>query len=301
MPVVVGVDAGGTRTRAVAAAGEEIVGEFSGDGANVRTAGVDEAADAITRVVLSALSGAAVAAIFVGASGAGSEEIARSLQRALGSRLPGTLVAVSGDARIALRAAIPQGDGMVLIAGTGSMAYASLGGTYFSSGGHGHLLGDEGSAFAIGSAALRLVLRSYDGRAPRDSFIESIEAVLHAHDPQTIISDVYDGQRPVMRIAGVAPRVLELADAGDRNALKIVQAAALELNELVKSLAKRSGLDAGEFPLAFAGGMLASNSILSYLLETRIIGDLPLARILKGAPAPQFGALALARELLARA
>lgn len=300
MPIVVGVDAGGTYTRAVAA-GDEVVGEHAGLSANVRTAGVDQAADIIVAVVRGALAGASVSAVHVGASGAGTDEVARSLKRALGTRLPGSIVGVSSDAFIALRAGVPSGDGMVLIAGTGSMAYASVGGKTFSSGGFGHLLGDEGSAFAIGGAALRLVLRSYEDRSPRTALVEALEAHLHAHDTETIISDVYDGERPVTRIAALAKRVLELANDGERDAVKIVQTGALELFGLVTSLAKRAELHAREFPLAFAGGMLSTNTILSYLLETRIASDLPLAHIVKNAPAPQFAALALARSLLARA
>ena len=299
MATFVGVDAGGTHARAVAANRDEIVGEYSGPCSNLRSTDVDTVADAIARAVAGALHGARAAGVCVGAAGAGNEDIARALREALQSRLPGVAVDVTIDARIALRAAIPAGDGMALIAGTGSIAYASAGGSYVRCGGYGHALGDEGSAYAIGAAALRTALRSYDGRAPRDAFVEAIEVAFGACGARELLERPRASGHPVAAIAALAVRVLELANDGDRTATKIVQSAALDLFELIKALAKTTGLAGSDFPLAFAGGLLAQNSLLTYLIETRIASEFPLASVLKGSPAPQFGALALARTLAA--
>ena len=299
MPVVVGVDAGGTHTSAVAALGGNVIGAFDGPPANLRTAGVEDAADMILRAIRTALGGHDAAAVHVGAAGAGDEELAKRLQAALRAHLSGVKLSVSNDALIALRAAVPSGDGVVLVAGTGSMAYAVAGDADARSGGFGHLLGDEGSAYAIGAAALRIALRSHDGRSPRTALTDALERSLAASDPQALLSAVAAEGRPVTRIASLASLVVRFADSGDRDAAKIVQSAALELFELVRSAASRAGLLQREFPIAFAGGLFAANSMLSYLVETRIAGDIPLARVVKGAPAPQFGALALAGNLLA--
>ncbi len=301
MSIVVGVDAGGTSTTIVAADGDTVVGEFVGGPANLRIAGVDAAADTISRAIGSALSGMQPSAVFVGASGAGREELAKTLQRALQIRLPASTIGVSDDARIALRAPVPHGDGMVLIAGTGSIAYAEVGETPYRCGGYGYLVGDEGSAFAIGCAAARLTARSYDGRSPRDSLIEAIEKTLRISDAQSLLAHVYDGEQPVRTLASLAPLVLQAAADGERSAMKIVQAAALDLFELVRVLAKNAQLVEREFPLVFAGGLFAENSLLSYLLETRIGNELPLAHVIKDAPPAHVGALALARALLAPA
>jgi N-acetylglucosamine kinase-like BadF-type ATPase len=301
MSIVVGVDAGGTATKVIAADGDVIAGEFSGGPANVRIAGVDDAADTIARAIRSALSGAEPSAVFVGAAGAGRDDLAQTLQRALSIRLPGTAIGVSDDAHIALRASVPQDDGMVLIAGTGSIAYAEAGGQKYRTGGYGYLVGDEGSAFSLGAAALRLTLRSYDGRASRDALIEAVEAQLSTNGAQATLSEIYDSRQPVRHVAELAPLVLQLASEGDRSATKIVQSAALELFDLVRSLVKLANLQNREVPLVFSGGLLAENSLLTYLLETRVGNELPMVHVLKGGPAPQFGALALARDLLAPA
>ncbi len=298
MSIVVGVDAGGTATNVIAVKGDATIGEFVGDPANVRIAGVDDAADVIARAVGSALEGVAPAAVFVGAAGAGRDDLAQSLQRALSVRLPGVALGVSDDAFIALRAGVPSGDAMVLVAGTGSIAYAECDGRRFRTGGYGYLLGDEGSAFSIGAAALRMTLRSYDGRSPRDELIEAVEARLGATSAQAVLNEVYEMPHPTRRIAALAPDVLRLAGAGERGAAKIVQNAALELFDLLKSLVKSAGLQDREVPLVFGGGLLAQNSLLTYLLETRISNEMPFVHIVKGAPAPHFGALAMARNLL---
>jgi len=301
MSVVVGVDAGGTATKVVAADGDRITGEFIGEPANVRIADVDDAAETIARAVRSALSGADPAAVFVGAAGAGRNDLAQTLQRALTVRLPGIAIGVSDDARIALRASVADGDAMVLIAGTGSIAYAESGGEKYRTGGYGYLAGDEGSAFSLGAAALRLTLRSYDGRAVRDALAIAVEETFGATGAQAILSDVYDSRQPVRKVAALAPVVLRLAGEGDRSAGKLVQSAALELFDLVKSLVKLANLQERDVPLVFSGGMLAENSLLTYLLETRVANELPMVHVVKGGPAAQFGALALARGLLAHA
>jgi len=299
MPIVVGVDAGATSTAAVAADGERIVRTFAGDPANVRIAGVEGAADAIARSIEAALDGNTADAIFVGAAGAGRDDVATGLSAALRIRFPKARIAVTDDAHLALRAGVSQGDGIVLIAGTGSIAYAEIGNECYRSGGYGYLLGDDGSGFAIGAAALKLLLRSYDGRAPRDAMLERIEEKLNVANRQDALAAAYESPHPVAQIASLAPIVVELASAGERSANKIVQGAALELFEMVKSVAQNAGAKERELPLVLSGGLLRANSLLSYLLETRLSHDLPLLQPVKSARAPHMGALELARALIA--
>ena len=295
MSLVVGVDAGGTGTTVAVADDETVLRTVRGDAANVRSSGIEGAAESIARTIVRALEEATPDFVVVGAAGAGRLEVAQGLEKELRGRL-GSRVEVVDDARIALRAAVPQGDGMVLIAGTGSIAYAEIGGAAYRAGGHGYLLGDDGSGFAIGSAALRLLMRSYDERAPRDAMLDALEERLGARGAQEILSAVYESPSAVTTIASIAPIVLERADAGDRSATKIVQTAALELADLVKSIVRRAQASDREQPVVFAGGLLRANSMLTYLLETRISNETPLAHPMKNPPPAVTGAVALARE-----
>ena len=111
---------------------------------------------------LAALHDDAFDALVVGAAGAGDTVIASALESALRAYFPRGTIVVHDDAEIALRAAVPHGDGVVLIAGTGSIAYARVGEEVHRAGGYGYLLGDDGSGFAIGRAALAQMLRWYD-------------------------------------------------------------------------------------------------------------------------------------------
>jgi len=297
----VGVDAGGTRVSAVVSLPDGSHRFGYAPAANLRAIGVDRATDAIVEAIASALLGAQAGAVAVGAAGAGDPVVAAALSAALERRFPGARVAVCDDAAIALRAGVPTGDALALIAGTGSIAYGEIGAERYRVGGHGYLLGDEGSGFAIGSAAIRLLLRAYDGRVPQDPFLAAVATSLGVGSAQETIARIYQAERPVTEIAAIAAAALDFADAGERSAAKIVQAAALELFDLVKSLVRRAGVEDRELPLLFAGGLLAKNSLLTYLIETRVSNELPHVVPRKQPPDPALGALALAQGLGDRA
>lgn len=296
MPLVVGVDAGGTGTSVVAQEGETLQ-TAAGEAANIRTIGIEDAAKSVSRTIARALAGRSADAVVVGAAGAGRDDVARSFEYALRAHLGGARIRVVDDASIALRAAVPEGDGALLIAGTGSIAHAQAGATSYRAGGYGYLLGDEGSGYSIGAAAVKLLLRAYDGRTERGAMLDALAEKLGATSGQDVLAAVYEIPNPVPVIAGIAPLVLEHASAGERSASKIVQAAALELFDLLKAAISRAGLRDREIPIVFAGGLLRANSMLTYLLETRTSNELPLAHVVKNPPPAEMGALALARKL----
>jgi glucosamine kinase len=296
VPILIGVDTGGSAVRWIVER-DGVATAGSGEAKNVRSAGVGQTAELIAAAVRGAVGGAGFDALAVGAAGAGDTTIAHALEHELRAHFASGKISVVDDALVALRAAVPRGDGAVLIAGTGSIAYATIGAQTYRTGGYGYLLGDDGSGFAIGRAALALLLRSYDGRVPRTPLFDALETRLQAKDARELLSRIYEEANPVGKIASVAGIVLEQASAGERAATKIVQGAALELVDMLKALVKLAQANARELPLVFAGGLLAENSLLSYLIETRLLADLPLLHPVKGAPAPVHGALELARAL----
>ncbi len=299
MPLVVGVDAGGSRTEAAAQRDQGPPRTFVGAGANPNVGGLEQAVDAIAAAVIGVAGTDRPDAIAVGAAGAGRSEIVEAMTAALRARFPGTPIGVSDDARIALRGAVPTGDGFVLVAGTGSLAYGEIGDRAFRAGGGGFALGEEGSGYAIGSAALKLVLRSLEGRAPRDPLIEALVMQTGASGIAQLISYTYAGGTPVRSVAAVASTVIRLADNGERSAVRIVQGAALELFELIRAVCRQAGMPASDLPIALSGGLVRSNSLLTYLIETRIANELPHLRIVKNGGPPYLGALAAAWRLLA--
>jgi N-acetylglucosamine kinase-like BadF-type ATPase len=291
MPVAIGIDSGGT---AIRGRSDERAYTLREPG-NARSAGIDATAERILRVIKALTVPERVDAVFVGAAGAGDPAIANALTIALRAVLPATsVVGVGDDVRIALRAAL-DGDGAALVAGTGSIAYAEVAGQRYRCGGYGHVLGDEGSGFAIGAAALRLTLRALDGRAPRDELGTEIERAIGSA-PYSILALDAGG------IAGVAPLVLRCDEQGVRSAGEIVENAAVELCALVKGVlgtirAEHPDLDERDLPLALCGGLLIHPNTLVDRLKARLRLELPSLPIVEGAD-PALGALKTARASL---
>jgi N-acetylglucosamine kinase-like BadF-type ATPase len=296
--IVVGVDAGGSSTRAAVAVDGAILRSVDGPPANASVIGVDDAADAILTTIRKVLEHEHPVAIAIGAAGAGRARVANLLAGLVASAFDGTRVVVADDASIALRGAVPDGPGIVLVAGTGSIAYAEDGARRVRVGGLGYLAGDEGSAFAIGMAAVRAYGRVLDGRARPDETTELAARALDAPDRDAYLSALYDAPLAPARIAALAPSIVAFAGKGNRVATKIVQSAASDLADLVKSAATQAGLLDASPPIALAGGLLSENSLLTFLLETRIVGDVPGATIVRGTR-PLEGAVRIAQGLVA--
>jgi glucosamine kinase len=291
----VGVDAGGTST--AAAVSREGVYERTerGGPANPSSLGVPAAADAIAQTVRAALAAPGPFALYVGAAGAGAAGVAAALRDALVARLPEAReLAVCADTEIALRAVIPEGPGVVLIAGTGSVAYAVNAERTVTVGGYGYLLGDEGSAFALGFGAAKLLARVYDGRARADETSALVERALGCSDRAGLLHALYAGPLEVAKFAALAPSILAFAGKGNRASTKLVQGAAQELGDLVRGAAQQAGLAEASPSVALAGGLLRENSLLSFLLEHRLTNELPGVAVLRSRDEPARAALRFA-------
>ncbi|HTD37407.1 MAG TPA: BadF/BadG/BcrA/BcrD ATPase family protein [Candidatus Limnocylindrales bacterium] len=293
----VGVDAGGTSTVAALSRDGAHLRESTKPGANATTIGTDDAADIIITAVRDVLQGESPDAIYVGAAGAGRERVARDLEEMLRIAFRDATVRVGDDAAIAFRAAIPDGDGAVLIAGTGSTAYAEHGERTQRVGGLGYLAGDEGSAFWMGMQAVKLYGRVLDGRANRDETTDLVARALGAPDRERYIEALYDEPLRPSKIAALAPSIIAFAGKGNRASTKIVQQAAQELGDLVKSALRAVELLDASPRIALAGGLFRENSLLTFLIEQRLTGDVAGGTIVKGGDEPVRGALRLAERL----
>lgn len=294
--IAVGVDAGGSVTSAAYSRDGVFEREIASVAANASSVGSALASERIEAAVRELLGELRADVVYVGAAGAGSQSIASAIASALEKELSARVV-VTDDAHIALRAGVPTGDGAVLIAGTGSIAYAQHGGDTYRCGGLGYVLGDEGSGFALGLSAAKLLGRVYDERAAADELTRAVEEELGVSNREELVRLLYSGSMQSL-LATLAIPVLTLAGDGVRSAHKIVQGAALELADLVKAVVRIAQFGESAFPLVLCGGLLSQNTLLSFLLETRVQNDLPNAEIIKGNIDPVRGALAAAEALL---
>ncbi len=240
-----------------------------------------------------------ISAIYVGAAGAGSPDVARELVTIVRAAFPASVVHIGDDVEIALRAAIPDGPGIVIIAGTGSIALAiDVSGERHRAGGYGYLLGDEGSAAWIGLEAVRLLSRVYDGRARDEETSRLAARHLHATDRASLIRAVYKERIDVAKIAALAPSVVAFAGKGNHASTAIIERAADHLSRLVIDVARAAKLVESKPSVAFSGGLLREENILSKLVKAKIESALPGAQTVTVRD-PVEGAVRLALTLAA--
>jgi N-acetylmuramic acid 6-phosphate etherase len=265
--LVLGFDGGGTRTIALLASrrgdGEwKLLGRGESGPSNRQAVGTPAALAALDAAADQAFAAAGqkrgpVRAACLGLAGAGRPKDQEIIREWAARTKLAARVDVIEDAALLLAAGTPEGWGVAVVAGTGSMAFArSADGRTARAGGWGPLLGDEGSGYAIALAGLRAAARAADGRAAATPLTDRLLAACGLTRPDELVGVVYRGGDRAT-LAALAPVVLEAADSGDAVAREIVSTAAAELAAAAAAAARSLGLGA-QFPIALAGGLLAS-------------------------------------------
>ena len=294
--VAIGVDAGASKTTAVLVGddGRELRRRTAA-GANLRVAGI-ERAGAELRKAIEPLIGASAGlrAICVGAAGSDRDADRVAIEEYLRAFVPDAItIVVHHDARIALAAFTHARPAFVIVAGTGSIAYgedARHAGV--RAGGCGTVVGDPGSAYALGLAAVRHAAKAFDGIVPRDALAEAIAARLGARRTSELIDVV---QRPDVDVAGIADLSRLVGDAGESGeqaAYSIVDDHANALFEVALHVARAIG-DGSDVPAGcLTGGAFSAVPRLARQLESHMFASgYPVART---ALDPALGAARLA-------
>jgi N-acetylglucosamine kinase-like BadF-type ATPase len=297
---VLGIDAGGTKTRALLAdeTGRVVAGARGG-GANLRTHGELEVEKVLHSVVeqTEAEAGVRAEALALGIAGADRPEdhaVLREILRRIGFR---NRVVVTNDARIALVAGSHSQVGVALICGTGSIAWGrNARGEIARAGGWGWHLGDEGSGFWIGERAIGEVLRAADGRGPATSLDKPLFEHFGIETPEEILRAVYDGAYPRHQVAMFAVRVEESARSGDAVAREILAKASDELVAAARSVIARLRLSSAPYDVVLSGGTFAALPGLAESVRATLAAAPARVRQLEGEPA--MGAVRLALEEL---
>lgn len=267
--LLIGIDGGGSKTVAlVADTAGVVLGRGSAGASNYQTIGAESAFAALEHAIQQALgcvAGEACTprAICLGLAGVGRQEDVALFERWANSQWPAAPVSVVNDAEVALAAGTPDGWGLALICGTGSIVIGrDQGGRLARAGGWGYLFGDEGSGYALGIGALRAIARAADGRGPQTALTEAVLAHWSLGEPMHMIPRVYRGQPSNHEIAAVASLVHSAALAGDRVACELIDEACEELAEAAASVARQLGFQ-GPIPCALAGGLLSNATLLA--------------------------------------
>lgn len=298
--MLVGVDVGASHTEAaIGTDATEPLARVRRPGLTVRSERTAQAAETISGIIEAALQVAnpetPVVSIVVGSAGTHTEDLRSELESRLRSAFPHAAVHITTDGAIALESAFGDRPGIVVCAGSGTIAYArDPHGAIHRVGGLGPILADEGSGYAIGSAGIRAAARAADGRSPSTSLMASILAAVDVTNLDELISWAWSVDRPA--IAALAQVVCNQAGSGDGEARTIIDTAASDLRQLAISLARHFDEDS-PIDVAFSGGILSLESPVRDTLQAYLIDRLPQIRVMDGSVDPVLGALSMAERL----
>ena len=277
MSFAIGVDGGGTRTRAVVVDLDGMAlgrGDFPGAVASAHEP--ERAADAVEAAVRLAAESAGVqlpaATMWAGLAGAGGRRARAAVTDALSTRGIADRLVVGTDVEAAFHDAFGTGEGVLLISGTGSIAWARGGESEPRQvGGWGKRLGDEGSGYRLGLEALQYLMRAHDGRAGPTTMTEPILTHLGVSTPPELVAEV--GTASKSRIASLAPIVARLAEEGDMAAGQIVERAVEALLTHVRVAMKHGRAPdeaGGRSSVVLWGGIVADGGPLRLRMLTAL-------------------------------
>lgn len=284
---VLGLDIGGSRTRARLVEGGRTVAEAVTGSASLAAAG-EEAAAAALGEALDELGRPAVQAAVAGAAGCDTPQSRQRMRGLVQAVVPGAAVEIVHDARLVLAAAGLDA-GIALIAGTGSVAYGvAPDGREARAGGWGHLLGDEGSGYWVVREAIRRVLAEHDRGEPPGPLVRRLLQAAGAAEPLTLTADFHRRREPALWAA-----YSQLALEADPDLAEVAG----------RALAGTALIVAGKLalpgPVVLAGGILLGEPAVAAAVEAALAARLPGAAVLRCTEAPVAGAVRLAERLAA--
>lgn len=303
---MLGVDGGGTKTRAVITdARHRVLGEGMAGPSNPLRVGIGNAAAAIREAVDKACAAAGVrrgdiVAAEVGLAGVRRGDLRIRMREAL-SGLGIHSIEVVTDADIALFGATEGEPGLVIIAGTGSVCCGlNAQGKHVCAGGWGPLAGDEGSGSWIARRALQAMARSSDGRGVETILGDAACSYFNVATTDDLLIAIYSPGMTNDRIAGFGKIVIETAQAGDRVAREIVVEAGRELGLAAVAVIRKLRMGRERFQVAHVGGVFAAGDMLLDPLREEIARVAPKAFLAPPHLPPAIAAARMAREQLRR-
>lgn len=296
--IFLGIDGGGSQTTCAIGDETSLLGSGSGAGSNVVRVGEAQARKSIASAVHQACAGAKVTPkqikrTCIGVAGGARPETTEMIRRIISELVSGEIEVV-GDMVIAMEAASGSGPGVVVIAGTGSIAYGrNAEGQTARAGGWGFAISDEGSGHWIGRAAATAAMRAFD-EGQSNGLLESLMKAWGVSTREQMI--LVSNTSPPPDFAGLFPAVLAAVDAGDPRAHDILARAGVELATLAKIVISRLFADADRAPVAMSGGVFRNSALIRQVFYNRLRLECPNAMVNVNVVDPVQGALELARR-----
>jgi len=297
----IGIDGGGSKTAAIVVDSQGTRhGSGVAGGSNHLRIGIVEATRNVERAVNIALVEAGIPIrdvrhAYCGIAGADHPTHRAEVVNALSVFFPNGNFTVDSDARIALTAAIGFGSGIVVIAGTGSVAFGRNDAAVEArAGGWGPTLGDEGSGYWIARKGLSAIVRAYDGRGPATKMTDLLCDDFEMCRPEDLPRFVYASSTHADDIARYGRLVVEAAGLNDPVALAILDTAGRELGSCVLAVARRLRLTDSDFPVGYVGGAFHAKELLLDPMRAEIARLAPHARVVTPERSPAEGAALMA-------
>ncbi len=280
----IAVDGGGTRTPAIAANEDgEVLGYEESGPTNYHNVGLEQCLDTLNQLLSNLLAKVGYAradGIFLGLAGIDSTRDHDLVERGL-KRLGHTGKHVlRNDTELLLYASTMGKPGLAVISGTGSNVLGrNRDGDSWRAVGVGHLLGDQGSAYAIGLEALRSAVKSFDGRGPRSMLEWKVCEIYGVPSIGDLAGEFYSSNPSIAEIASIAKYVTELAELGDQVCLQILRRSAAELSEGAVAVAKKLGMTSEPLIVGVGGGVFNNSPQFLKAFRRKLAEKLPRAKI----------------------
>ncbi len=305
--IVVGVDGGGTKTSAAAhsvAHGQThlagLVGEGLSGPCNIAFMPLADALGNLKQAV--AACGAApeqIDSLCAAVAGFSFESRRIDALRELQAIYPNTKIRLVPDYFAAFRGALPGGEGIVVIAGTGSVAFGASSGKEHRAGGYGYLIDDAGSGYGVGREAVAAVLQQIDGTGPQTSLSQMICEELRVSSWDGLIEAIYGGTVDRVRIASLAKCVARAAKRdGDEVANRILMRAGGALARLAESVYRNIYTSETQIEIARIGSLWEAGSRLTDTFERSCVRFAKHVQFVEAADGPVAGAAKIAADLL---
>lgn len=299
MKYVVGIDGGGTSSILLAADMEgNLLGKAVGGPTNITSLEYDTVKNTLRMAIKELLDSGNLQpqncmGVCIGTAGVNRDEERLKIQQLIRDMgLPGEVIVVN-DSEIALAAGADRDEGIIVVAGTGSIAFGkNAQGISCTAGGWGHLIGDEGSGYWIGKRAIDAALRYHEGRGRATILLDALMKEIGIDRVDDFIGYVYEVPFDKKKIAALAVVVEKAQEEGDAAAKEIILEAAGELALLVESIIVRLGFGE-ETNLIVSGSVLLKNDFLYQSFEGRLKEKYPKLHIKKLQQEAAWGAVKL--------
>jgi glucosamine kinase len=308
--IFLGIDGGGSKTTCLLGDETSVLGTGTAGGSNVVRVGEAQARESLASAIRQACTVAniqpsEISSVCVGLAGAARAEVSQPVRSMISEILSEegkhrsidpSEISVVGDMVIALAAAFGEGPGVVVIAGTGSIAYGrSRDGQIARAGGWGFAVSDEGSGHWIGRGALAASLRAQDeSQAEHTPTLNGLMKSWKIETREKLVMAA--NATPPPNFAALFPAVLALADSGDPIARDVLTQAGTQLAGLAGIVIRRLFPDQGSVPVAMSGGVSSSSALVRQVFYNSLRSERVDAVLNPGVIEPVRGALEIARK-----